>query len=259
MIELRGIHKTFGRGTSAEVVALRDINLRIAAGEWVTVIGSNGAGKSTLLNLIAGVETPDAGAIEVDGREVTHLPEHTRAALVGRVHQNSRDGLAVSMTVEENLTLALLRARLHGLRRGVTARRRRVFVERLAEMGIGLEHRLRSPVGLLSGGQRQGLNLLMAILAEPRILLLDEHTANLDPATAHQIERLTQQVIEGHGLTALAVTHNMREALRLGGRTLVMHAGEVVLDIYGEGRRGLTADDLIARFSSIQNVPAIGQ
>lgn len=257
MIELRGIRKWFNRGTPNEVAALRGINLRLEAGEWVTVVGSNGAGKSTLLNVLAGVVEPDEGTIVVDGKDVTRQAEWERARLIGRVFQNPMDGTAASMTVEENLSLALARGRRHTLRRGVTADRKRAFTAALSQIGLGLEKRLHAHVGLLSGGQRQAVTLLMATLVQPRVLLLDEHTANLDPATAHEIERLTRQVIEDHGLTALMVTHNMSQALQMGSRTLMMHEGDVVLDIQGPERRGITVDEMVARFRRVRHTELV--
>ena len=248
MIEARGLSVAFNRGTPNEVVALRGLSLKLGAGEWATVVGSNGAGKSTLLNVLAGVLVPDEGEILIDGRNVTRQAEHDRAVLIGRVFQNPLDGTASSMTVEENLSLALLRGRRHGLRPGVTEERRRLFLDDLASLGLGLEKRLKTQVGLLSGGQRQAVTLLMATLVKPKVLLLDEHTASLDPGTAHQIERLTERLIVEHGLTALMVTHNMQQALRMGSRTLMMHAGQIALDVRGDERRGMSVDDLVARF-----------
>ncbi|MDQ3810803.1 MAG: ATP-binding cassette domain-containing protein, partial [Chloroflexota bacterium] len=210
--------------------------------------GSNGAGKSTLLNVVAGVFLPDAGAIAIGGQDVTRQPEWVRARVVGRVFQNPLDGTAGSMSVEENLSLALARGRRHTLARGVTASLRREFAQRLEPLGLGLERRLRGQVGLLSGGQRQALTLLMATMVQPKVLLLDEHTANLDPGTAQVIEQLTTRLIQEHQLPTLMVTHNMQQALRIGNRTLMMHEGEIVLDLQGDERSGLTVDDLVARF-----------
>lgn len=252
MIEVRALRKAFNRGTPNEVLALRDITFRLAPGEWATVVGSNGAGKSSLLNVLAGVYPPDAGSILVSGVDVTHQAEWERARLIGRVFQNPLDGTAASMTVEENLSLALLRAQRRGLRPGVKERDRRTFRAQLAELGLGLEQRLGTQVGLLSGGQRQAVTLLMATLVKPRVLLLDEHTANLDPGTAHEIERLTQQIVESHHLTALMVTHNMQQALRMGSRTLMMHEGEIVLDLQGDERSGMTVEEMANRFRRVR-------
>ncbi len=252
MLQARGLSKRFNRGTPHEVTALRDVNLQLEPGEWVTVVGSNGAGKSTLLNILAGVYPPDSGQLLLDGRDVSNESEHERARIVGRVFQNPLDGTAASMTVEENLSLAMLRGKAHRLRTGVTDKRRRTFRDQLAELGLGLERRMRTQVGRLSGGQRQAVTLLMATLARPKLLLLDEHTANLDPATAGEIERLTAQLIVEHGLTALMVTHNMHQALRMGSRTLMLHAGQVVLELGGDERRTMTVEDIVARFRDVR-------
>ena len=257
MLEVRSVHKRFLAGTVNEVVALRDLSLRLAAGEWVTVVGSNGAGKSTLLNVLAGVVRPDAGQVILDGRDVTGQAEHERANLVGRVFQNPLDGTAASMTVEENLALAALRGKRHGLRTGVTDTLRADVRGQLAALGLGLEQRLKSEVGRLSGGQRQAVTLLMATLARPRLLLLDEHTANLDPATATEIDRLTARLIGAHHLTALMVTHNMEQALRLGDRTLMMHDGTFILELHGAERREMRVEDMVARFRHVRQAALV--
>jgi putative tryptophan/tyrosine transport system ATP-binding protein len=233
VIELSGISVTFNRGTVNAVRALRGIDLRLDEGEFVTVVGSNGSGKSTLLNTIAGVHFPDRGRVTIAGRDVTCEPEHRRAGLIGRVFQNPLDGTAATMRVEENLALALRRGQRRGLARGVGEDRRRTFRAALEPLEMGLEKRLHATVGLLSGGQRQALTLLMATLARPRVLLLDEHTAALDPAAAAQIEALTARLVAEQGLTTLMVTHNMQQALRLGSRTLMLHQGEIGLDLAG--------------------------
>ena len=248
MIELSGVAVTFNAGTPNAVRALRGLDLRLDPGEFVTVVGSNGAGKSTLLNTVAGVCTPERGRVAIDGREVTRQPEHRRASLVGRVFQNPLDGTAATMTVEENLALAARRGRPRGLGRGVGEERRRLFRALLEPLGMGLERRLAVRVGLLSGGQRQALTLLMATLAEPRVLLLDEHTAALDPAAAADVEALTARLVAEHGLTTLMVTHNMQQALRLGTRTLMLDQGDVALDLSGADRAGMTVDELVRRF-----------
>jgi putative ABC transport system ATP-binding protein len=245
-----GVTKRFNAGGVNEVVALRDVSLRLDLGEFVTVIGSNGAGKSTLLNTLAGVYPPDAGRIALEGREITRLAEHQRAAWIGRVFQNPLDGTASALTVEENLAVALRRAGGRGFRAGVDDRRRGLFRERLKELGLGLERRLGQPVGLLSGGQRQALALVMASLADPKLLLLDEHTAALDPAAAQEIEALTVRLVAERQLTALMVTHNMQQALRVGTRTLMLHAGEVIFDFAGAERDTLTVQDLVERFQA---------
>jgi putative ABC transport system ATP-binding protein len=248
VIELEHLVVTFNPGTVNEVRALRGIELSLADGELVTVVGSNGAGKSTLLNAIAGVIQPGQGRVIVGGQDVTTWSEHRRASLVGRVFQNPLDGTAAGMTVEENLALAARRGRGRGLRQGVGSAERRRFADMLGPLGLGLERRLRAPVGLLSGGQRQALTLLMATLAHPRVLLLDEHTAALDPAAAVDIERLTVQLAAEQHLTTLMVTHNMQQALRVGTRTVMLHRGEIALDVSSDEREGMTVDDLVRRF-----------
>lgn len=248
MIAASGLQKAFNRGSVDEVRALRGVNLRMDAGEFVTVIGSNGAGKSTLLNVLAGVYPPDGGRIEIDGRDVTAQDEHDRAAWIGRVFQNPLDGTATALTVEENLALAVQRGEGRGLGPGVSRARRELFRERLAELGLGLERRLGVLVGTLSGGQRQALSLLMATIKQPRVLLLDEHTSALDPAAAHDVEALTVKLVAEYGLTALMVTHNLQQALRVGSRTLMMHDGEIVLDLRDPERQGLTVQALMECF-----------
>ena len=248
MIRLENVVVTFNAGTVNEVRALRGISLTLNDGELVTVVGSNGAGKSTLLNTLAGVVMPEQGRVFIAEHDVTRLVEHRRASLVGRVFQNPLDGTAAGMTVEENLALAARRGRRRGLRQAVAEPERQQFRELLGKIGLGLERRLKAPVGLLSGGQRQALTLLMATLARPHVLLLDEHTAALDPAAAAQIEALTAQLATEQHLTTLMVTHNMQQALRVGTRTIMLHQGEVALDVSEEERRGMTVDDLVRRF-----------
>jgi putative ABC transport system ATP-binding protein len=252
MIEIRGVHKFFNRGEPHQVHALRGIDLKIGGGEFVTVIGSNGAGKSTLLNLIAGVYAPEQGQVLIGGSDVTRLAEHQRAKLVGRVFQNPLDGTAGSMTLEQNLALALRRGQTLGLGRGVSRARREQFRGALASLGLGLEERLEARARLLSGGQRQAITLLMATIARPEVLLLDEHTAALDPGAAAKVAELTAQIVARDRLTTLMVTHNMHQALSLGTRTLMMHQGQIILDIKGAERRGLTVQDLINRFAAIR-------
>lgn len=253
MVTLRDVHQIFHAGEVNEVRALRGVDLQLAAGQFVTVIGSNGAGKSTLFNVIAGVFGPSQGQILIDGIDVTAWPEHRRAALVGRVFQDPLLGTAASMTIAQNLTLASLRSQRLGWRTGVTAARRRTFQELLAPLGLGLEDRLDSRVALLSGGQRQALTLIMATLAQPKIVLLDEHIAALDPATATKILTLTSQFVAGQGLTALMITHNMQQALANGDRTLMMDGGRIVLDLAGEERRQMTVQGLIDRFGQVRH------
>ena len=248
MIRLEDVHVTFNAGTLNEVRALRGVSLTLGDGELVTVVGSNGAGKSTLLNTIAGVIVPQRGRVRIGDVDVTEMVEHRRANHVGRVFQNPLDGTAAGMTVEENLALASRRGRRRGLRQAVGDGERRAFRDLLAEIGLGLERRLKAPVGLLSGGQRQALTLLMATMASPRVLLLDEHTAALDPAAAIQIEELTARLVSEQRLTTLMVTHNMQQALRIGTRTIMLHQGEIALDVSEEERRGMSVDDLVRRF-----------
>jgi putative ABC transport system ATP-binding protein len=248
MIRLDDVAVTFHAGSVNEVRALRGVSLTLHEGELVTVVGSNGAGKSTLLNALAGVVLPERGKVFIADHDVTRMVEHRRAQFVGRVFQNPLDGTAAGMTVEENLSLASRRGRRRGLRQAVDERARTDFRDLLASVGMGLERRLKAPVGLLSGGQRQALTLLMASLARPRILLLDEHTAALDPAAAAQIEAVTVQIATEQRLTTLMVTHNMQQALRIGTRTIMLHQGEIALDVSEEERRGMTVDDLVRRF-----------
>jgi len=251
MLVLRGIRKLFPVGEQ-RVVALDGIDLHVPKGQFITIIGSNGAGKSTLLNAVAGVFFVDEGSILLDGQDVTFMPEHKRAAKVARVFQNPLDGTAASMTVEENIALAAARGRRRGLRRGVRAALRERTKEALARLELGLEHRLLQPAGLLSGGQRQALSLLMATMTEPSILLLDEHTAALDPKSAAHISALTERLARENGLTTLMVTHNMEQALRMGDRTIMMHGGQIILDISGPAREKMTVEDLVHRFAQIR-------
>lgn len=248
MLNVTNLHQTFHPGEVNEVRALQGIDLQLTPGQFVTVIGSNGAGKSTLFNVIAGVFSPTQGTIAIDGVDVTGWPEHRRAALVGRVFQDPLLGTAASMTIAQNLTLASLRSQRLGWRTGVTSARRRQFYELLAALGLGLEERLDSRVSLLSGGQRQALTLIMATLASPKIVLLDEHTAALDPATATKILALSSQFIAQQGLTTLMITHNMQQALANGDRTLMMDGGRIVLDVSGAERAQMSVQDLIDRF-----------
>jgi putative ABC transport system ATP-binding protein len=249
MIELKNIHKTFNPRDVNEVRALQGLDLILEVGEFVTVIGSNGAGKSTLLNLVAGVYPSDQGTITIANRDVTRWQEHQRASLIGRVFQDPLRGTAGSMTIEQNMAMALLRGKRRSLRIGVSHKNRQFFREQLALIGLGLENRLTNKVNLLSGGQRQALTLLMASLTQPRVLLLDEHTAALDPGTAEQIAKLTSQLVHEHALTTLMVTHNMQHALSLGNRTIMMHRGRIILDVRGEERAQMTVADLVKKFA----------
>ena len=252
MIRLEGLSKRFNRGGVNEVVALDGIDLHVRAGDFVSVIGSNGAGKSSLLNCLSGTHPIDAGRIFMGGRDVTLWPEHRRAAFIGRVFQDPLVGTCASLSIEQNLSLAIRRGRARGLAIGVKKRDRHVFREQLQILGLGLEHRLRTRVGLLSGGQRQALTMIMATLIEPEVLLLDEHTAALDPKTAGQILKLTRKIVAARGLTTLMVTHNMAQALAFGNRLIMLHRGKVILDVAGEEKAGLTVDALLARFHHSQ-------
>lgn len=248
MLELKNVTKVFHPGDVNEKIALRDLSLHLAPGEVVAVIGSNGAGKTTLLNAVAGVFQIDEGQMMIEGREVGRQPEHVRAAYIGRVFQDPNLGTAATMTIEENLVMALQRGKPLRLRRGTSKSKRELFRERLEPLGLGLENRLTSKVGLLSGGQRQALTVLMATIASPKLLLLDEHTAALDPKTAAVVLDLTTRIIAGGNLTTLMVTHNMEQALTVGTRTIMMHEGRVVLDITGPERDRLKIPDLLKMF-----------
>ncbi|MPV36363.1 ABC transporter ATP-binding protein [Georgenia subflava] len=252
MLQIDGVSKTFFTNTVNERVALHDISVRLGAGEFVTVIGSNGAGKSTLLNITSGKLRPDTGTVRIDDKDVTRLADHQRAKYLGRVFQDPMAGTAPHMTIEENLAIALERGRFRGLRRGVTNAKRARFREELATLELGLENRLGAKVGMLSGGQRQALSLLMATFSEPDILLLDEHTAALDPQRAELVSRLTAELVERHHLSTLMVTHNMEQALRLGSRLIMMHEGQVVLDLDAERKKRATVADLLGAFEKIK-------
>ena len=245
MLELRDLSKTFDPGTVNEKKALDRVSLALPEGDFVTIVGSNGAGKSTLFNAIAGDFYIDEGAIFLDGRDITYLPPHRRSREIGRLFQDPLRGTAPHMTIEENLALA---AGGGGWASRVSRADKARFRDRLALLDMGLEDRMSQPVGLLSGGQRQALTLLMATMVPPKLLLLDEHTAALDPATAEKVLSLTREIVAEHHITTLMVTHNMRDALDLGDRTLMMDAGGIVLDIRGEERKGLTVEDLLRRF-----------
>jgi putative ABC transport system ATP-binding protein len=242
------LRKVFFPRTVNEVAALNDLTLQVAPGEFVTIIGSNGSGKSTLLNAIAGTVPLTSGSVRLEGREITRLPEYVRARSIGRVFQDPRAGTAPSMTIQENMAMAYLRGHRRGLRPGVPARYKRQMKEQLTELGMGLEGRLTAQVNKLSGGQRQAMSLLMATVAEPRLLLLDEHTAALDPKVAATIMDLTGKIVQERGLTTLMVTHNMEIALRWGSRLIMMHAGRIILDVSGLRKQTLTVPALIQAF-----------
>jgi len=251
MLELDGVTKIFNRGSLDEKTALRDVSLTVSRADFVTLIGSNGAGKTTLLNVITGNVPVDDGNVVIDGRDVTALPEFKRGKLIGRVFQNPLMGTAAEMTLEENLSMALLRGVSRGLKRGVTEEHRKRYRPILKTLGLGLEDRLGDRVGLLSGGQRQSLAILMATLALPKLLLLDEHTASLDPKTAAVVMDLTERVVTEDNLTTLMVTHNMDQAIRYGNRLIMMHEGRIVLDASGEEKRRLTISEVVERFGLV--------
>lgn len=251
MLRLHEVSKTFLAGTADAVRALDRVSLTLNRGDFVTVIGSNGAGKSTLLNSIAGLVLPEAGRIELDGRDITRQPAHRRGALIGRVAQNPVESTCASMSIAENLAMAARRGAVRGLRRAVSAERAAAFRSRLASVGLGLEQRADARVGILSGGQRQAIALLMATSAEPRLLLLDEHLANLDPRTAVVIMTLTGRLIAEARLTTLMVTHNMAEAIRWGNRLVMMHAGRIAFEVAGGEKSGLNVGALIDRFHAV--------
>lgn len=251
MLTLSHVSKTFNRGTVNEKVALDDVSLTMQSGDFVTVIGGNGAGKSTLLNMIAGVYPVDSGVIELDGHDITRLPEHKRAKYLGRVFQDPMYGTAADMEIEENLALAARRGNRRTLRWGITKEEHAEYVERLKELDLGLETRVTSKVGLLSGGQRQALTLLMATLRKPNLLLLDEHTAALDPKTAAKVLGLTEKIVSENNLTTLMVTHNMHDAIRLGNRLIMMHEGHIIYDVAGEEKAHLEVSDLLKKFEEV--------
>ena len=249
MLDLIDIRKTFNAKTVNEKVALNGVNLHLEDGDFVTVIGGNGAGKSTILNAIAGVWPVDEGRIIIDGTDVTNLSEHRRANLLGRVFQDPMTGTAATMQIEENLALAARRGQKRTLRIGITKAEREGYREKLKTLGLGLEDRMTTKVGLLSGGQRQALTLLMATLKKPKLLLLDEHTAALDPRTAAKVLQLSRQIVEENHLMTMMVTHNMKDAIAYGNRLIMMHEGRVILDIKGEQKKHLTVEMLLEQFA----------
>ena len=251
MLDLINVKKTFNPKTVNEKVALAGVNLHLNDGDFVTVIGGNGAGKSTTLNAIAGVWPVDEGKIIIDGMVITSLSEHRRAAWLGRVFQDPMTGTAATMQIEENLALAARRGEKRTLRAGITKAERAEYREKLKMLGLGLEDRMTSKVGLLSGGQRQALTLLMATLKKPKLLLLDEHTAALDPRTAEKVLALSKQIIEENNLMTMMVTHNMRDAIAYGNRLIMMHEGRVILDIAGEEKKKLTVENLLEQFARV--------
>ena len=249
MLEIKGAVKTFAKGTPNEHIALRGLDLSLADGEFVTVVGSNGAGKSTLFNAIAGTFWLDEGSITLGGRDITYLPEHTRAKTIGRVFQDPMKGTAPNMTIEENLALAYARAHRGPLGMAINKKESALFRERLSAYHMGLEDRMKTKVGLLSGGQRQVVTLLMCTLCTPELLLLDEHTAALDPATAERVMEITRSIVAGNSITTLMVTHNISSALTTGSRTVMMDDGEIIFDVSGPEREKMTVEDLLKMYA----------
>lgn len=251
MLEIQNIHKTFNPGTINEKVALNGVNLNLNPGDFVTIIGGNGAGKSTTLNAIAGVWSVDEGKIIIDGVDITKLSEHKRALYLGRVFQDPMTGTAATMSIEENMAIAARRGERRGLGWGITKKERERYKEALKELDLGLEDRLSSKVGLLSGGQRQAITLLMASLKKPKLLLLDEHTAALDPKTAAKVLAISDKIIQEHQLTAMMVTHNMKDAIAHGNRLIMMYEGKIIYDVSGEEKKNLKVADLLAKFEEV--------
>ena len=249
MLNIVNVRKTFNKGTINEKKALRGVNLHLDEGDFVTIIGGNGAGKSTTLNMIAGVYPIDSGKIEIDGINISRDPEYKRAKYIGRVFQDPMLGTAADMEIQENLALALRRGQKRGLGWGIKSEEKEIYHEQLKRLGLGLEDRMSSKVGLLSGGQRQALTLLMATLKKPKLLLLDEHTAALDPKTAAKVLELTNEMVTGEHLTALMVTHNMKDAIAIGNRLIMMNNGKIIYDVAGDEKKNLTVDDLLIKFS----------
>lgn len=250
MLEIKNVHKTFNPGTINEKKALKGIDITLNEGDFVTVIGGNGAGKSTMLNMIAGVYPVDCGSIIIDGDDVTKLPEHKRAKYIGRVFQDPMTGTAADMQIIENLALASRRGKTRSLAPGTKKKEKEEYRELLASLDLGLEDRLTSKVGLLSGGQRQAITLLMATLKKPKVLLLDEHTAALDPKTAKKVLDLTQEIVAEHNLTTIMITHNMKDAIAIGNRLVMMNDGKIIFDVQGEEKKALTTADLLDKFKT---------
>ena len=248
MLDIKNVENTFNPGTINEKKALNGINLHLDEGDFVTVIGGNGAGKSTMLNMVAGVYPVDCGNIVIDGFDVTRLPEYKRAKYLGRVFQDPMTGTAADMQIEENLALAARRGKTRLLRVGITAKERKEYKELLKILDLGLEERLTAKVGLLSGGQRQALTLLMATLKKPKVLLLDEHTAALDPKTAKKVLDITEEIVQKNNLTTIMITHNMADAIRVGNRLIMMNNGKIIFDVSGEEKKKLTVADLLEKF-----------
>lgn len=253
MLKIENVTKTFNPGTINEKKALTGIDLHLDPGDFVTIIGGNGAGKSTLLNMIAGVYLSDTGVITLAGEDLTERPEHLRAGLLGRVFQDPMRGTAADMEIQENLAMAYRRGKRRGLGWGITKEEKAIYGEKLKMLDLGLENRMTSKVGLLSGGQRQALTLLMATLQKPKLLLLDEHTAALDPKTAQKVLNITEHIIKREELTALMVTHNMKDAIRLGNRLIMMHEGRIIYDVAGREKMALKVEDLLKKFETVSH------
>ena len=251
MLTITNIHKTFNKGTINEKKALNGVDLHLDEGDFVTIIGGNGAGKSTTLNAVAGVFPVDSGKIEIDGVDVTNLPEYKRASLLGRVFQDPMMGTAPSMQIQENLALAARRGKHRGLKWGISQQEQELYFQKLKDLDLGLEGRMKAKVGLLSGGQRQALTLLMAALQKPKLLLLDEHTAALDPKTAAKVLELSDRIVEENHLTTMMVTHNMKDAIAHGNRLIMMYDGRIVIDVSGEEKKKLTVPQLLELFSKV--------
>lgn len=253
MLELKDISKTFAKGTVNEHAALKNINLSLKKGEFVTIVGSNGAGKSTLFNMICGTYMQDTGTITLDGSDISFMPEHKRAKMVGRVFQDPMKGTAPNMTIEENLALAYSRAGSGFFSQAVGRKKREMFQEAVSKFDMGLEDRMKTKIGLLSGGQRQVVTLLMCTIVTPKLLLLDEHTAALDPVTADKVMAITNSIVKENGITTMMITHNMSQALTTGTRTIMMENGEIIIDLDDEKRKNMTVSDLVAFYKEKEN------
>lgn len=253
MLELKDISKTFAKGTVNEHAALKNINLSLKKGEFVTIVGSNGAGKSTLFNMICGTYMQDTGTITLDGRDISFMPEHKRAKMVGRVFQDPMKGTAPNMTIEENLALAYSRAGSGFFSQAVGRKKREMFQEAVSKFDMGLEDRMKTKIGLLSGGQRQVVTLLMCTIVTPKLLLLDEHTAALDPVTADKVMGITNSIVKENQITTMMITHNMSQALTTGTRTIMMENGEIIIDLDDEKRKNMTVSDLVALYKEKEN------
>ena len=251
MLEIKNVNNTFNKGTINAIKALNGVDLKLRPGDFVTVIGGNGAGKSTMLNMIAGVYPIDQGTILLDGKDISDLPEYKRAYMLGRVFQDPMMGTAAGMEIQENMAMAYRRGKRRGLSWGITKKEKKMFKEKLATLDLGLEERMTSKVGLLSGGQRQALTLLMATLKKPSLLLLDEHTAALDPKTAKKVLDLTEKIVAKDNLTTLMVTHNMKDAINIGNRLIMMNEGRVIYDVSGQEKKNLKVPDLLKKFEEV--------